>query len=73
MIRFHPRTLLIDLARAADSIGCALTTDNRGYLMVIPTADAMPSAAQRHGNAAVLQIREYRHINRRAVPTEVSL
>ena len=68
MIRFHPSILLIDVLRAAEHIGCCLTTDQRGHLLVTPLADARPINPERHGNSTVLPIRDYRRINAGATP-----
>lgn len=68
MIRFHPSILLIDVLRAAEHIGCRLTTDRRGHLVVAPLADAQPINPQQHGNAGVLPIRHIRRINAGAAP-----
>jgi hypothetical protein len=68
MVRFHPSILLVDIARAADCIGCQLVTDRRGHLVVMRLPEAQPINPERHSNINVVQIREYRNINLRAVP-----
>lgn len=68
MVKFHPSILLQDLLKAAEHIGCVLTTDRRGHLMVMPWAETQPINAERHGNATVLPIREYRRLNASASP-----
>lgn len=73
MIRFHPSILLIDVLRAAEHIGCCLTTDQRGHLLVTPLAEDLIIDPERHGNATVRRIRAYRRLNARSAPrTEVA-